>query len=323
MSWKRRYGTTTARAALVSLLLAAACGNVTPSNDGGTTATAEQACSQFSQTFCDALATCAGFFVQVWYGDAATCQSRTKLSCMTDQSVPGINRTPANIVACADAAKKASCDDLIDNHLPAACDNTPGPTVNGGGCGSSLQCMSGHCEKGDNNCGTCAPRQTANGNCTVDEGCTPGLVCANQKCVAPKELGNDCDQNNPCRAKLYCDKNSRKCTARAGLGAACGSDGNVCDLVQAGVACNGFATAPTCQSVGVAKGGQPCGLVSGMLTVCVQLNECAGATLQQPGVCAGSAADGAQCNDSTHCVPPAKCVEGLCRLPSVASCPGT
>jgi len=66
MSSERRHGTTTAvRAGLVSLLVAAACGNVTPSNDGGATATAEQACSQFSQTFCDALATCASFFIQV------------------------------------------------------------------------------------------------------------------------------------------------------------------------------------------------------------------------------------------------------------------
>ena len=114
--------------------------------------------------------------------------------------------------------------------------------------------MSGHCEKGDNNCGTCAPLQAANGVCSVDEGCARGLVCANKKCVTPKNLGGDCDPNNPCRANLYCDKNSRKCTMRVGPGSPCGSDGNACDPLQ-GVACNGFAANPTCQTVGVAKRG--------------------------------------------------------------------
>src|SRR4051812_22828922 len=266
-----------------------ACGKVTPSDDGGAAGgagggappTAEQACAHFSEIFCDALNTCASLFVQVSYGDGATCRARTKLSCMTDQSVTGINRTPVNVAACADAAKTASCEDLLANDLPAACDPVPGPTVDGRGCGSSLQCMSTHCEKGNTNCGTCAPRQAANGNCTVDEGCIKGLVCANQKCVFPRDLGNDCDLNNPCRSSLYCDKNSRKCAARVGAGSPCGSDGNACDIVQ-GVACGLPLAAPTCQPVAVAKGGQPCGLVNGTPTLCVELNTCTAGVCPAP-----------------------------------------
>jgi hypothetical protein len=310
--------------------LAAACGKVTPNDDGGVAGapggggsggtggrpapTAEEACAHFSEIFCDALDTCATFFVQVWYGDDSTCRARTKLSCMSDQSLSGINRTPQNIVTCADAAKTATCDDLLAGNLPAACDPVPGPTVNGRGCGSSLQCMSGHCEKGSESCGTCAPRQPANGNCTVDEGCIKGLVCANQKCVFPRDLGNDCDPNNPCRSTLYCDKSTRKCAMPVGAGAACGSDGNACDLLQ-GVACSVTGNPQTCQTVGVAKAGQPCGIVSGTPTLCVELNLCS-------GVCPAPAADGTTCTDAIHCVPPATCVSGLCRLPSVANCPG-
>ena len=155
--------------------------------------TAEQACTHFSEVFCDALNTCASLFVQVWYGDGPTCRARTKLSCMTDQSVTGMTGR-RQIAACADAAKTATCQNLLANNLPAACDPVPGPTVDGGVCGSSLQCMSGHCEKGNTSCGTCAPRQAVNGNCSVDEACNKGLVCANQKCVAPRDVGNDCDQ---------------------------------------------------------------------------------------------------------------------------------
>jgi hypothetical protein len=310
--------------------LAAACGKVTPSDDGGVAGasghaggggagggpppTAEQACTHFSEVFCDALNTCASLFVQVWYGDGPTCRTRTKLSCVTDQSVNGINRTPAHIAACADAAKTATCDDLFANRLPAACDPVPGPTVNGGVCGASLQCMSGHCERGSAGCGTCAPRQAANGNCTVDEACVKGLVCANQKCVFPRDLGNDCDPNNPCRTSLYCDRNTRKCTARVGAGSACGSDGNACDLLQ-GVACGPPATAPVCQPLGVAKGGQPCGLVNNVPTICVESNTCTN------GVCPAPAADGTACSDAIHCVPPADCVNGLCRLPGASTCP--
>jgi hypothetical protein len=314
-------------------LAAAACGNVSPNGGsggsgggsggtgGGPPPTAEQACDQFSQVFCEALHTCANFLVQVLYGDATTCTSRTKLACVTDQSVPGIARAPQDIVTCANAARTATCEDLIANRLPTACDPVPGPNINGAGCGSSLQCQSGHCEKGGNNCGTCAPRQAANGTCTVDEGCARGLVCANQRCVAPKDLGGDCDpQNSPCRANLYCDKNSHQCAMRVGAGSPCSADSNACDPLQS-VACNGFAATPTCQAVGVAKGGEACGIVNGTLTICIELDNCAGASLAQPGSCAAPAGDGEQCSDQRHCVPPASCVEGLCRLPSVANCP--
>jgi hypothetical protein len=313
---------------IVLCTLAVACGKVTPSDDGGAAGasgsggagggpppTAEQACTHFSEIFCDALNTCAPLFVQVWYVDGPTCRARTKLSCMADQSVAGINRTPGQIVACADAAKTATCEDLVADRLPAACDPVPGPTINGGGCGASLQCMSGHCEKGSNSCGTCAPRQAANGACTIDAGCIKGLVCAAQKCVVPRELGNDCDPSNPCRSSLYCDKNTRKCATRVGAGSPCGSDGNACDILQS-VACGPPVSAPTCQPVGVAKGGQPCGLVNNTLTVCVLLNMCS------TGVCPAPAADGTACSDAIRCLPPASCVNGLCRLPSAANCPG-
>ena len=47
--------------------LVVACGKVTPSDDAGAPPpTAEQACTHFSEIFCDALNTCASLFVQVW-----------------------------------------------------------------------------------------------------------------------------------------------------------------------------------------------------------------------------------------------------------------
>ena len=131
--------------------------------------------------------------------------------------------------------------------------------------------------------------------------------------MAPRDVGNDCDQNNPCRSSLYCDKNSRKCAMRVGNGSLCGSDGNACDLFQ-GVACGPPVAAPVCQPVAVAKGGQPCGLVNNVLTICA-VNMCTN------GVCPAPAADGTACSDAVRCLPPANCVNGLCRLPSAGKLP--
>jgi hypothetical protein len=112
------------------------------------------------------------------------------------------------------------------------------------------------------------------------------------------------------------------CAARAPAGTLCGGDANICDIFH-GAGCNPFAAQANrmCETISVAVGGAPCGIMNGALTLCVQGNQCAGATLISPtGVCANPAADGAQCNDNVHCLPPAACVGGLCRLPSVGSC---
>jgi len=350
------------RANLFVVLLAAAvgagCGGVTASNDGGgatggsaagaggmtggaggTTGaggmaggaggtggaaapTVEQACSQFAEAFCTRLTGCAPFVGQILYGDKATCVTRTALGCMRDLQVPDTNQTTTDMVACARDASNAVCDDLLANVLPASCAIKPGPRLNGEGCGSPWQCQSTHCEKPGGDCGVCAPRAAANGACTADEGCMPGLVCAAQKCVMPGQLNAACNAANPCRGNLYCNAKTNMCAMPVGVGGSCDGDNNACDGKN-GVGCNVFASPQRCETVAAAKGGQACGIVNNTLTLCIVNNSCNGVSLvplSTMGTCPSPAGDGQQCSDKVHCMAPANCVGGLCRLSGAASC---
>src|SRR5262249_35252873 len=224
-------------------------------------------------------------------------------------------------------ASNAACADLLANNLPSSCLVKPGLRLDGQGCGSSWQCMSTHCEKTNGDCGVCAPRAAAGGACTVDEGCTVGRVCAGQKCVMPGALGATCGDGAPCRGGLYCatsatTANTKTCATPLGVGGSCATDSNACDFAK-GVGCNPFASPPTCAMVAAAKGGEACGIVNNTLTICIVLNSCNGLSLiplSTTGTGPNPAGDGQQCTDSVHCLPPANCVGGLCRLPSSSSC---
>ncbi len=296
--------------------------------DGGIDAgppTVEEACGQYASTLCSRLGGCAPYALQLFYGDNDTCLSRVKLGCMLDLEVPDSNQTTAGMAACARDANNSSCADLLANVFPASCQIKPGNRLNGERCGSSWQCMSTHCERSTTDCGVCAPRAAAGGACTVDGGCMQGLVCAAQKCVAPAAMGAPCSAMAPCRANLYCSAISNTCATPLALGAPCGGDTGGCDFRQ-GVSCNTFAVMANqkCETVAAAKGGQACGLVNSTLTLCVANNTCQGISLiplKTDGVCPNPAGDGMQCSDTVHCLAPANCVGGLCRLPSTSSCP--
>jgi hypothetical protein len=231
--------------------------------------------------------------------------------------VPGIKRTPADLVACKQALTTATCPDLLANRFPAACTPKAGDTINGAACGSDWQCMSTYCAK-TGECGVCATRAAANGDCVAgDQGCATGLVCANKKCVAPAGTGADCNlPNQPCRSDLYCTSasGSGKCAAKVGAGGPCADSDQACDFAK-GVVCNGVSK--VCETVTVAKGGEACGL--GIRTICVGFVEpCS--NIITGGVCANPAQDGEACGGTKKCVPPATCEAGICRLPSTPSC---
>jgi hypothetical protein len=276
-------------------------------------------CNQVATALCDSLNRCFPVFVVEQYGDEATCISRSALSCMTDQSVEGIARTPDDLVACAKAAPSTACSDAIAGLFPAACEPRPGTVANGVACGSSLQCQSTYCNKTDA-CGVCGPRHDAGGDCSVNEGCNKGLVCANKVCVAPAALGQPCNlPSQPCRLDLYCTAASGPgtCAARIEAGGSCADNtSDACDTFK-GAVCNTIAKANTCVTINVAKGGQACSLAS--KTACVGgIAPCS--DLLFGGVCASPAQDGDACGGNAVCVPPATCVNKICRLPSATAC---
>ena len=313
---------------------AAACGSVTATatdgaaGKGGAGAdaavdkpmtTIADGCNQVAKALCDTLNGCAPVFVQYLYGDEPTCISRAVLSCMTDQMVTGIARTADDLVSCAKAAATTSCSDALAGNFPSVCAVMPGPVANGAACGSDWQCQSTYCNKTDA-CGVCSPRAVAGADCTVDGGCVAGLVCANKKCVAPAGPSAPCNlPAQPCRADLYCTSaaGSGTCQTRIEPGGACADNpADACDIFMGGV-CNTIANANTCVTIKIAAGGDVCGLAA--KTACVGgVAPCSNPLTG--GVCANPAQDGEACGDKAVCVPPATCVDKICRLPSAPDC---
>jgi hypothetical protein len=299
-------------------------GGVGGGGAGGTAAapTVAEACEQFASTLCNRLNGCAPFVAQISYGDMATCKARVMLGCTRDLTVPDSNQTTTGMVTCARDANNATCADLLANKFPTSCQIKPGNRINGEGCGSPWQCVSTHCERNSADCGVCAARAAAGGTCTMDEGCTLGLVCGAGRCVAPGAPGAACSAMAPCRSDLYCSTPTSTCATPLPLGATCMGDTGACDLRQ-GVSCNIFGSPQKCEMVAAAKGGDACGIVGNVLTLCIAFNNCNGLSLiplSTMGTCPNPAGDGQACNDNVHCLPPANCVGGLCRLPSSSTC---
>jgi hypothetical protein len=301
--------------------IVAGCGGVSAATDSGVDApavTAAEACNQVAKALCDALNGCAPFIVSEQYGDEATCIARAALSCMTDQSTSGIARTPNDLVACAKAAAGISCTDALSGNYPSACDPKPGTIIDGMACGSNLQCQSTYCHKTDA-CGVCGERQDEQGPCASNDACKKGLVCASSICVKPSDMGKACNlPSQPCRSDLACSSSTAPgtCIARVGAGAACGDNGDLCDFTTGNI-CNIFATPKVCITINVAKPGDKCSVAT--RTACVGgTDPCS--SLLLGGVCANPAQDGAACGGNDVCIPPATCVNKICRLPSAPNC---
>jgi hypothetical protein len=282
--------------------------------------TVAEGCRQVARALCGRLSACSPTALALYYGDETTCDARAALGCRTDQGVAGNTRTADDLVACARAVTPTSCAELLAGGTPDACDVKPGTTVNGAACGSDWQCRSTYCRKVDTACGVCAPRETAGGDCIVDGGCHRGLVCANKKCVAPGGPNADCNPpHQPCRGDLYCASATSKCLAKVAAGGACADDPDACDLTKGAICVNKI-----CEMISIKGAGETCGLPS--KTLCVGFSglgadqdPCSGTLFG--GVCAKTADDGTTCGaDHKVCLAPARCVMGVCRLPSLPDC---
>ena len=125
------------------------------SGGGGTGGTQGGApdCDALASGYCGAINRCAPLWIQIAYGDVATCVQRLKISCLSDVNAPQSAATAANAATCASGVAAVSCADLF-NHAFTTCE-IPGPRANGSACGANSQCQSGFCRL-TNRCGTCA-----------------------------------------------------------------------------------------------------------------------------------------------------------------------
>src|SRR5262249_43518878 len=120
----------------------------------------------------------------------------------------------------------------------------------------------------------------------------------------------------PCASPDVCV--SGTCAPAQPAGASCPTGGE-CDIAQ-GAICE--PTTHKCVMVTFAGAGQACGLVGGAIVGCKGGGTCKVTAGMTQGTCQPAAADGAACDvtNGPHCLPPATCDKGLCRLPDT-SCP--
>ncbi|MEO8877288.1 MAG: hypothetical protein ABI461_16965 [Polyangiaceae bacterium] len=300
--------------AIASASLVVACS----SSSSGSSVSADTAENDLAKAFCAHYQSCASLFVQLTYGDSATCEARFKLSIAPSLTATGTGATPGQYETCSADIASASCADLLGRNLPKSCQTVAGTLADGAACGVDAQCKDKLCRKAtDQDCGVCSSVAAAGGACVADGDCDIGLTCTNKVCTAYGAAGSTCDDTHTCNATLTC--NNGTCAAPGEAGAACPALGTAgCDLLK-GFFCN---ATKVCAQIGTAKAGQPCGLVSSVYTICTGGGLCKGNTGITPGTCEATAADGAACDDTNGppCLAPATCTNGACKITDPSTC---
>lgn len=321
----------TACLALLSLALGCSSSSDT---DGGTVTrgasdgpSAASGCER-AGALCAKLAECAPFLLEAGYGDLEGCTARFIKACTEQATSNGSGLSRANILACEAALQTATCDDVYGNNVPACFFH--GTLAEGTTCGDHGQCATGFCSTGGNLCGTCAPKQPANGACPSgsNDECQAGLVCSSGKtCVAPGVLGGPCDdKTQPCLTGSFCTS-AKTCAAMVKANDKCpGAYLNLAD----GTYCTGkdalagkFGTAHVGEECGLAPGaGKPATLCApGSVAACTPLADSI-MLLGMPthGQCAKPIEDGFTCTPTSICQTGAQCIAGMCQIPSGKYC---
>jgi hypothetical protein len=335
------------------LLVLSACGGSTTSaptgGAGASGPTATEACAALEKARCEKLDACSNNLgTKSRYGDQATCESRSALSCVSALSAPQTSSTPTSVEACAVGISSESCEDFLDNSPAAACIPAAGGLAAGAACGANAQCQSTFCkvDKGAV-CGVCAAEPVPGDTCDVTADCGRALLCAKDPaaasgvCAIPVAKDGACDKAHPCAATLSCvgamamSMTMGKCQpAGDKVGAMCDPQKKALAACEANLGLYCAPATNTCQEVQYVAAGQPCGVLG--MGMALSVASCtAGATCVIPGgtgkagTCVAPAADGAACDTAAgpSCMAPAKCVlssamgtAGTCKVPDASTC---
>lgn len=281
---------------------------------------ATQACTQFANAICSGLARCSTRLVESVYGDAVSCAQRTAQTCLDGLALADAHGSALGIMSCATALAAASCSALLENAMPVECRQAPGARGDGQACASDAQCQSTRCARNDGAaaCGTCAELAVAEQPCAANSDCVIGLVCTGDHvCRAPSTVEVQCDATHPCAMPLVCA--SGACAGPLDAGATCDPTQDHCN-VYAGLLCD--PTALACKPWLSADAGQACGYTTTGYALCKASGACA-TSAAGSGSCLAAISDGASCtaDGPAHCLPPARCITGACRLSPSEVCP--
>lgn len=320
-----------AATALLAAFAAVFVGCSSSSDTPGPTASPEEQCAAYAESYCNKAQACADIYVRLGYGDVATCKSRFADVCKLTVRAPSNGFTADFLTKCVASVPGATCDDLFNGGQTAQCVPPPGLVEDGKACGDDSQCKSGFCALDDSvaTCGTCGPKPAEGGSCVAND-CPTGLHCASGKCVKSGVAGSTCGADAPCGAFLDCV--GGKCQAQAqNVGDACDDKGGIsCDF-RRGAVCIG----KKCEKLLLVAEGKECGLhMSGLkvddVTLCEKSGWCDGLDVAKGkflGTCKPAAKDGEACKTSgsdlssgPNCLPTATCIASVCRLRDPAAC---
>ena len=177
----------------------------------------------------------------------------------------------------------------------------------------------GVCSGGD--AGPSNPGCGDGGACQSPERCVYDTNDRAQRCILPRPEGAPCTANGGCAEGLFCkrstsDAGTSVCSKRGAAGAVCISSGECAG--QAGLRCiAGVCNAPALVAVGAACNSEG--------RLCERDARCVYPSPLPPmatGVCQAPADDGSRCDTTTgpYCRDPASWREGICHLPGDAQC---
>jgi hypothetical protein len=287
-------------------------GSAIPAPDGPEgTAWVGPACAAGAARFCQKLMECAPLFLDRLWTDLGSCTDRMRLDCEHDAFSRDSSLTFQTVTTCTGALDVTSCSDFFGRRIEACWSR--GQRPDGDRCGSSKQCQSGYCNL-QGECGYCAARGGVGQPCGAVESCQTGLLCAGGVCLQPGHLDEACSTQSPCDLALYCQDGH--CRPAGTEGQDC-VGATSCDYWK-GLYCN--PSIGKCQHFLRAGPGEPCGVVPGGIAYCVPGGNCADVDAMGTGRCVGLVGEGESCV-MRSCSYPARCGDGICRLPDSARCP--
>ena len=263
------------------------------------------ACGALADAVCARTKACAPGLYPALYATDASCVAANAKRCAADAMSPGVTIDANGTNACAASIATLSCEDLIDERLPAVC-RPAGTLIAGAACISGLQCKSGFCAGTGSSggkgsiCGVCAVPTTSGGACVAGS-CPGGHACQKNLCIARKKIGDACKATSECGTGQVC-LNGTTCAAAGVEGSLCALDVD-CDVLQ-GLRCS--YTTNKCTKLAIVEVGQACGVTGEKAALC-KASDCGTA-----GICIARAPEGAACSTTTRCESGLACVGAKC-----------
>jgi hypothetical protein len=297
-----------------------------PAVDAGVPSTRYEAvCTAWARRACAPGEACPRTFIAGWENDDQ-CVARETLACELQADDPEVPFDPATVDACTFAAGCPGGAVVHDAPYSSTLCLPPGKAPMGAPCVWNSACESGAClypYASDGSiaaCGTCqSPLRcscASNQECVFypDHATCVTLPDAGEKCGAPLYACND----SQCVTSGDGEHGTCQALPGASLGMPCTADltGPQCVSTASSVYCD---VTGHCQAYVAARYGEPCVVGNGGEgNVCVGGGWCDSDSTR---VCQPPAPDGEPCEDDVlPCLPPARCLQGACVFPSLATC---